>query len=175
MSIVTKKRFSFPQIETLLLLVFLCSTQPFLDAQSELNISTKSFSAKDGLLDNVVTAITQDRRGFLWVGTHAGLEKFDGYTFMPVIAGDEHNEDFSGDNNIYDLIYQDDRLWICTQNGLWSYTIESGKYTKLNFPEGKFNGSSPGFHRIYPASGKRFWLLSDSVILLAGLRFFQNK
>ena len=38
----------------------------------------------DGLPDNVVEALIQDRRGFLWLGTPHGVFRFDGRSFMPV-------------------------------------------------------------------------------------------
>ena len=39
------------------------------------------YSVKEGLSDNYVTSIQQDEQGYLWVGTDAGLNRFDGYTF----------------------------------------------------------------------------------------------
>ncbi|MCD8554910.1 two-component regulator propeller domain-containing protein, partial [Seleniivibrio sp.] len=41
----------------------------------------KSFSIEDGLSHNVVECMLQDSRGFIWIGTPDGLNKFDGYSF----------------------------------------------------------------------------------------------
>jgi signal transduction histidine kinase/ligand-binding sensor domain-containing protein len=43
-----------------------------------------TFTVEDGLPDNVVNAILQTRDGFLWIGTYAGLVRFNGRDFMPV-------------------------------------------------------------------------------------------
>ena len=34
----------------------------------------------EGLLHDNVTCIAQDSLGFIWLGTHRGLNRFDGYT-----------------------------------------------------------------------------------------------
>ena len=41
------------------------------------------FTVEDGLPSNVVNAIVQTRNGFLWVGTDAGLVRFNGSRFIP--------------------------------------------------------------------------------------------
>ena len=38
------------------------------------------FTTNDGLPDNVVESILEDRRGYLWLGTHNGLSRFDPQT-----------------------------------------------------------------------------------------------
>jgi ligand-binding sensor domain-containing protein len=43
-----------------------------------------TFTVEDGLSSNVVNAILQTRNGFLWIGTDAGLNKFDGRHFSPI-------------------------------------------------------------------------------------------
>jgi ligand-binding sensor domain-containing protein len=43
-----------------------------------------TFSVEDGLSSNVVNAIVQTRNGFLWIGTDAGLNRFDGRHFTPI-------------------------------------------------------------------------------------------
>ena len=42
------------------------------------------FSKDDGLLSTVVNVILQTRNGFLWVGTGAALERFDGRHFTTI-------------------------------------------------------------------------------------------
>ncbi len=41
----------------------------------------KSFSVQDGLVQSEVTCITQDKIGYLWIGTSGGLSRFDGSNF----------------------------------------------------------------------------------------------
>ena len=39
------------------------------------------YSILDGMSQNTVMAILQDKQGFMWFGTWDGLNRFDGYTF----------------------------------------------------------------------------------------------
>src|SRR4051812_18437167 len=41
----------------------------------------RSWEIEDGLPQNTVNAMVQTRDGFLWVGTNAGLARFDGVRF----------------------------------------------------------------------------------------------
>jgi ligand-binding sensor domain-containing protein len=43
-----------------------------------------TFTVEDGLSSNVVNTIVQTRNGFLWIGTDAGLNRFDGRHFTPI-------------------------------------------------------------------------------------------
>jgi ligand-binding sensor domain-containing protein len=40
-----------------------------------------NFTDQDGLSSNIVNAIAQTRNGMLWIGTPAGLDRFDGHGF----------------------------------------------------------------------------------------------
>lgn len=44
--------------------------------------SITSWSLKDGMPSDVISAVTQDRLGYLWLGTSAGLVRFDGARFV---------------------------------------------------------------------------------------------
>lgn len=43
-----------------------------------------TYTVEDGLSSNVVNAILQTRDGFLWIGTDAGLDRFNGRHFTPI-------------------------------------------------------------------------------------------
>ena len=45
----------------------------------------ESFMAADGLTDNLVTAILEDREGNIWVGTNNGLDRFYKSALVPLI------------------------------------------------------------------------------------------
>jgi ligand-binding sensor domain-containing protein len=47
--------------------------------------AVESFTARDGLSDDVVRAILQDREGNIWVGTNNGLDRFRKTNLVPVV------------------------------------------------------------------------------------------
>ena len=81
------------------------------------------YSIKDGMSQNTVMAIMQDKQGFMWFGTWDGLNRFDGYTFKTYKAMTDGVE--ARVNNRVDLIYEDE------QEQLWWATYD-GHYYKLN-------------------------------------------
>lgn len=50
-------------------------------AQGNYRFNTKSLTVKDGLAHQEVYDIFQDSSGFIWMGTRAGLNRYNGYTF----------------------------------------------------------------------------------------------
>ena len=50
----------------------------FLNAQSQ-NLKFEHLTVEDGLSRSIVTGILQDRKGFIWMATYDGLNKYDGY------------------------------------------------------------------------------------------------
>ena len=77
--------------------------------------SAPIFTVEDGLPDNEVNAITQTRNGFLWVGTDAGLARFDGehFTQIRLRAGISKELPVS-----FLLTTPDGALWVGTDSGL---------------------------------------------------------
>ena len=51
----------------------------------EFSTAVESFTAKDGLSDDFVRAILQDREGNIWVGTNNGLDRFRKTNLVPVV------------------------------------------------------------------------------------------
>ncbi len=71
----------------------------------------------NGLSNNSITCIYKDSRGFLWIGTIDGLNRYDGYNF--VIYKHESSDSNSISDNFISTIIEDPdgNLWIGTQGG----------------------------------------------------------
>src|SRR6476646_5121771 len=78
----------------------------------------------NGLVNNEVTAIHQDKYGFLWFGTRGGLNKYDGYDFNIIRYNPSSGNNLT--NQAVEVITEDKyhTLWIGTKNGgLNSYSL----------------------------------------------------
>jgi two-component system sensor histidine kinase ChiS len=84
-------------------------------------ISFDHLSLKEGLSQSVVTAMAQDARGFLWLGTQDGLNRFDGYEFR-IFKHDPDNPTSLIDALITALVVDPKgTLWVGTNGGLERY------------------------------------------------------
>jgi len=79
-----------------------------------------------GLSTATVTSLVQDRDGFLWIGTQAGLFRYDGSTVTRF--GEEQWLRSSYITQL--LISPRGELWVATHLGVWRYT--GGKFTELS-------------------------------------------
>ncbi|WPR77659.1 two-component regulator propeller domain-containing protein [Algoriphagus sp. NG3] len=80
-----------------------------------------------GLSNNAVTSIYQDKRGFMWVGTYDGLNRYDGYEFF--IYRNQPNDSTTLINNRIVSIYEnEDGIWVGTKKGLSVYNFNSGAF-----------------------------------------------
>ena len=74
--------------KTLLLLALCCAVHSRVEARPDVrgldDFTVRTWNENDGLSVSRITAIAQDRDGYLWLGTDAGLVKFDGVRFIPV-------------------------------------------------------------------------------------------
>lgn len=48
------------------------------------NITSEYIRIEQGLSQNTVNCVLQDQKGFLWIGTWSGLNRFDGYSFKTI-------------------------------------------------------------------------------------------
>lgn len=74
-------------------------------------------TTSQGLSQNNVTCILQDRKGFMWFGTQDGLNKYDGYTYT-IYRNDPKKSTSLSHSYIHTLLEdKQGRLWIGTDDG----------------------------------------------------------
>ncbi len=89
------------------------------------------------LSSSLINCITQDKYGYIWIGTEYGLSRFDGYHFTNYLHDDRDSTSIT-DNIISDfLVDKKGNLWIGCAKGLMCYNYVSNNFTRLKFPDGK--------------------------------------
>jgi ligand-binding sensor domain-containing protein/signal transduction histidine kinase len=124
-------------------------------------------SLEQGLSQETVLNILQDRQGFMWFGTQAGLNRFDGYR-MTVFRNDPDDAASIPDNYVTGS-YEDDegRLWFGTKGGLARFDSATQKFIRY-IPAGAGPGAAiRGVTALVPDGKGGLWLGSGG-----GLRHF---
>jgi ligand-binding sensor domain-containing protein/DNA-binding CsgD family transcriptional regulator len=77
----------------------------------------QNISIEDGLSQNTILCMLQDRDRFMWFGSEDGLNRFDGYTFKVYRHSKGHDESLADDQVTCLLNGDDGTLWVGTQGG----------------------------------------------------------
>ncbi|SKC64558.1 ligand-binding sensor domain-containing protein [Ohtaekwangia koreensis] len=134
--------------------LFLLSMEAF----SQSPLEKVKFSKLTVALSNPsVSCVLQDSRGFLWVGTMDGLNRFDGYDVT--VYRNEQDDTTSLLKNAILNIYEDSRsvLWVSTSSGgLHVYNRQQDNFKRL--PQYSFDCEVSEFHE------------DDTSLWIAGVR-----
>ncbi|HUM47113.1 MAG TPA: two-component regulator propeller domain-containing protein, partial [Chitinophagales bacterium] len=88
----------------------------------------KNYTVNDGLPSQVVYCALQDKEGYMWFGTDAGVSRFDG----------RHFENFTSNDGLSDnevlKVFEDSshRIWFLMANGTISYYLHGKICNSLN-------------------------------------------
>lgn len=89
------------------------------------------FSINEGLSNTFVKDIVQDHKGFIWIATTYGLNRYDGYNFRSYL----HDPEKSGTISDHDIevLLEDSkkRLWAGTANGLSYYNRDLDRFESI--------------------------------------------
>lgn len=92
-------------------------------------------SEKDGLSYNLINCFLKDSRGFLWIGTYDGLNRYDGAHFIVYKKTKDPNSLVH--NTVLDLIEdKKGNIWGCTDNGIFCYNPIQNKFTNYTNIQG---------------------------------------
>jgi signal transduction histidine kinase/ligand-binding sensor domain-containing protein/DNA-binding response OmpR family regulator len=95
-------------------------------------VEFEHLKAKNGLSDPGVRSIMRDSKGFLWIGTHNGLNRYDGYNIKTYRHNLNDSTSISG-KTIY-CIHEDSKqqLWVGTWgNGLNLYDRKNDNFIRF--------------------------------------------
>ena len=87
----------------------------FLQAQEQGQLSFQKI--EKGLFNNWISSITQDRKGFIWVGTQDGLHRYDGYSFEVFRNSPEETESLAANWIRAVVTDPNENFWIGTHGG----------------------------------------------------------
>ena len=117
----------------------------------------------DGLSHTDANDIAQDERGFMWVATYFGLDRYDGYSVKKY-----YNNNVPINNalkNRIACIYtgESGKIWLGTEDGLQYFNTASEKYT--DFIDAT-TSNKLHFSKLYKPAGNFIYGLTDGLIKL---------
>ncbi|MFZ0456291.1 MAG: two-component regulator propeller domain-containing protein [Ignavibacteriaceae bacterium] len=128
--------------------------------------------SEDGLSQNTVHSIIQDKEGFIWFATEDGLNKYDGYNFK-VYKNNPLEKNSIPDNFIW-TIYEDrsGTLWVGTNNkGLCRFDRSTEQFiTYNNIPGNPATPVHNNVRAIYEDKEGNLWIGTEG-----GLDKFDKK
>ncbi|MCF8355975.1 MAG: hypothetical protein K9H48_16095 [Melioribacteraceae bacterium] len=139
-------------------LLFIFIAKFFIHAQN-FSPTISNLTIDDGISSNVIFSIVQDDIGYLWIGTNAGLDRYDGIKFKHY-----HNNPFDStslSSNLVQHIMQDSRgrLWISTRAGLNLYNRDKDNFTNFVVDESDSDGiPNDDIWHTYETSDEILWL-----------------
>jgi ligand-binding sensor domain-containing protein len=91
-------------------------------------------TTEHGLSNNRINNTIKDHKGFIWIATADGLNRYDGYKFK-IFRYDPNDSTSLSDNFVYSIC--EDRLgniWVGTRSaGLNKFNRKTGKFTRVKF------------------------------------------
>jgi len=147
------------EMRRLYCVILIISTVVIAYSQNTDRIFFEHFSIESGLSHIGVNTIMQDSKGFLWIGTYDGLNRFDGVNFR-VFRNDIGDSTSLIHNRIFSIIETEDSLiWIGTEKGLCVY---NPTYENFFIPDcADFKIQNSRIIKIFEDSKGRIWVLSD--------------
>ncbi len=133
---------------------------PIVSFCHESTLHFEHLTSKEGLSHSAVSCIVEDNRGYIWIGTHSGLNNYDGYTFKIFLNDPKNSNTISGNRITSLLVDSKNNLWAGTMiSGLNLYSNETNSFTRFtNNPGDPTSISSNNIRGIFEDSKGRLWL-----------------
>ncbi|MBC7888240.1 MAG: response regulator [Ferruginibacter sp.] len=118
-----------------------------------------AIDSKSGLSNNQVNSIFKDEKGYLWFGTMAGLNRFDGYNFKIFKHNISDTTSINDDYIIRIMQGPDHMLWVNTRSGWNIFDSRTEKFTRALGYINKIRLPDERFSTIVPDGKNNFWFI----------------
>jgi len=121
------------------------------------------YYVENGLPSNWIRDIIQDKDGYMWITTEAGLSRYDGYTFKVFrhVRGDSTS--ISSDNLGEMIVDQNGVLWIAGDVALNRYDSEQNRFFRYaHNPNDSASLPSGAISSLYQTRNGRLWVGMDT-------------
>ena len=113
----------------------------------------------NGLSGTAVKSISQDQKGFIWIGTDFGLNRYDSKNIISLIYNATDSSTISG-NTIKRIIEDKTGLqWIVTDGGLCSFNSSTQKF--IRYPLFANNERIKTINNLFIDSKNNYWIATD--------------
>lgn len=122
-------------------------------------INFRHITYEDGLSNSTIECIFQDSRGFIWMGTRDGLNRYDGFQFK--IFKNEPGNNLSISDNYITCIYEDKdgKIWVGTTDGLNCFNPILNRFDRYkNEPGNKQSISNNYITSILGDGDEKLWI-----------------
>lgn len=132
----------------------------------------KKLGMEQGLSSNFVMGITQDERGFIWVATESGLNRFDGKNFKVYKKNIDNENSLSG-NELNGILCDKNTIWIATQrSGLNAFNCNTMTFNRyINDPTNSQSIATNDITDITHSEDGNLWISS----YYNGFSYFDKK
>lgn len=110
----------------MILFAFLISLMP--------SVSFSHIDVSQGLPQNTILSITQDRQGYIWFGSMNGVARFDGYDITCYASFPDDSNTLL--DNIANKLYVDTNgaIWVCSARGVSRFDPDTEHFTRYPLP-----------------------------------------
>ncbi|HEY4789350.1 MAG TPA: two-component regulator propeller domain-containing protein [Bacteroidales bacterium] len=127
------------------------------------HINFENFTIENGLSNNLIHFIFQDKKGWMWFGTYQGLNRFDGYKFTTF----DHNPSDSAslETTLIRNLFEDNegRLWVGTEKkGIYIFNRDKENFERYSGNKGDFNLRDQTVNMIRQDRNGYLWLGTDN-------------
>ena len=141
-------------------------TEGVMKTQAQETFLFHHLTRNEGLLHDNVTCFAQDSLGFIWMGTHRGLNRYDGYR----LEGYKYERDPINSvyyNRVHSLQPIGKHLWIATEAGIACFDIYQKQFVDFSIDCPTETSFFSQVKVLQKGNGNDLWLLSENQICRA--------